>query len=246
MNRMRPKPGSPQPFTCVVLLDCDAVGDQAVQFRAAPRRAGYQGSILVLTSEKDASSVSGEQSGKSRRAGPGSAPSPNAGIETSNVCRQRASSRCSKEFSMASLTRQSPTSWAFRKAPPKPYCGRYFGRPLRGRDRHRRFGLPPPSRHQQVKQNRASHVQLDHERLSGETVRESRGHREPDWEYHHQSRISHPDLTRTAVPGHTPGSGRPDGSAHFRYAAEQVGGLLDGNILVQCRMRGARPGSHVI
>jgi DNA-binding NarL/FixJ family response regulator len=41
----------------VVLLDYDAVGDQAVQFISAARAAGYQGTILVLASDKDTASL---------------------------------------------------------------------------------------------------------------------------------------------------------------------------------------------
>jgi DNA-binding NarL/FixJ family response regulator len=41
----------------VVLLDCDAVGNEAVQFISTAREAGYQGRILVLASEKDTASL---------------------------------------------------------------------------------------------------------------------------------------------------------------------------------------------
>ena len=37
----------------VILLDCDAVGNEAAQFISTARQAGYQGRILVLASEKD-------------------------------------------------------------------------------------------------------------------------------------------------------------------------------------------------
>ena len=41
----------------VVLLDYDAVGDQAAQFIATARQAGYQARVLVLASEKDNASL---------------------------------------------------------------------------------------------------------------------------------------------------------------------------------------------
>jgi DNA-binding NarL/FixJ family response regulator len=41
----------------VVLLDYDAVGDQAAQFVSSARQAGYQGRILVLAAEKDTASL---------------------------------------------------------------------------------------------------------------------------------------------------------------------------------------------
>ena len=41
----------------VVLLDNDAVGDQAAQFISTARQAGYRGRILVLASEKDTASL---------------------------------------------------------------------------------------------------------------------------------------------------------------------------------------------
>jgi DNA-binding NarL/FixJ family response regulator len=41
----------------VVLLDCDAVGNEAAQFISTARQAGYQGRILVLASEKDAAGL---------------------------------------------------------------------------------------------------------------------------------------------------------------------------------------------
>jgi len=41
----------------VVLLDYEAVGDQAAQFISTARQAGYQGTFLVLASEKDTASL---------------------------------------------------------------------------------------------------------------------------------------------------------------------------------------------
>ena len=41
----------------VVLLDCDALGDDAGQFISAARHAGYQGRFLMLASEKDIASL---------------------------------------------------------------------------------------------------------------------------------------------------------------------------------------------
>jgi len=41
----------------VVLLDCDAVGDDAVQFISTTRQAGFRGRILVLASERDSASL---------------------------------------------------------------------------------------------------------------------------------------------------------------------------------------------
>lgn len=41
----------------VVLLDSEAVGDQAAQFISTARQAGYQGRFLVLASEKDTASL---------------------------------------------------------------------------------------------------------------------------------------------------------------------------------------------
>jgi len=41
----------------VVLLDYDAVGEQAAQFLSTARQAGYQGTFLILASEKDTTSL---------------------------------------------------------------------------------------------------------------------------------------------------------------------------------------------
>src|ERR1035438_5076455 len=54
------------------------------------------------------------------------------------------------------------------------------------------FDLPLSSRHQQVEQDRTSHVLSYHGELAWQTADQPRGDSEPDWQYQNQNRLDDP------------------------------------------------------